>query len=153
VEARVSAAGAIARLRGAEVPNESCVNTLDAWLAAETGRPDAARKLERLDSLVRSDINSIANLVVARLRERNGNLPEALAAVRRRGGWFMLWPANLSTFLREEGRLAVLTGDTAGAIRAYQYFLALRHDPEPALRAERDSVRASLARLLGEPRQ
>jgi hypothetical protein len=148
-----SAAGAIARLRGAEVPNESCISTLDAWLAAETARPDAARKLERLDSLARSDINSNVNLVVARLRERNGDLPEALAAVRRRGGWFMLWPANLSTFLREEGRLAVLTGDTAGAIRAYQHFLALRHDPEPALRADRDSLRAGLARLLGEPRR
>jgi hypothetical protein len=32
----------------------------------------------------------------------------------------------LSTFLREEGRLAALTGDTAGAIRAYQHYLALR---------------------------
>jgi tetratricopeptide (TPR) repeat protein len=146
-----SAAGAIARLRGAEVPDESCASTLDAWLAAETRRPDAARKLERLDSLARSSINGRANLVVARLHERNGDLPEALAAVRRRGGWFMMWPAYLSTFLREEGRLAALTGDTAGAIRAYQHYLALRRNPEPALKPEVDRIKSDLARLVGEP--
>ena len=58
--------------------------------------------------------------------------------------------AYLSTYLREEGRLAALVGDTAGAIGAYQHYLALRSDPEPPLRAERDSARAELARLVGE---
>ncbi len=56
----------------------------------------------------------------------------------------------LATFLREEGRLAALTGDRAGAIRAYQHYLALRSDPEPSLKPEVDRVRAELARLVGE---
>ena len=56
----------------------------------------------------------------------------------------------ISTYLREEGHLTALVGDTAGAIRAYPHFLALRSDPEPLLRAERDSIRAELASLSGE---
>jgi hypothetical protein len=59
----------------------------------------------------------------------------------------------LSTFLREEGRLAALTGDTAGAIRAYEHFLMLRPDPEPEMRPESDQVREELAKLLAEPRR
>jgi hypothetical protein len=57
---------------------------------------------------------------------------------------------DLSTYLRQKGRLAALAGDTAGAMRAYQHSLALRADPEPPLRAERDSVRAEVARLVGQ---
>jgi hypothetical protein len=62
----------------------------------------------------------------------------------------MLAPTYLSTFLREEGRLAALTGDTAGAIHAYQHYLALRSNPEPRLRPEVERVRGDLTRLLGE---
>jgi len=29
----------------------------------------------------------------------------------------------MSTFLREEGRLAAITGDTAGAVRALRHYL------------------------------
>jgi hypothetical protein len=32
-------------------------------------------------------------------------------------------------------------------VRAYEHHLALRHDPEPPLRASTDSVRIELARL------
>jgi hypothetical protein len=53
----------------------------------------------------------------------------------------------VATHLREEGRLAARLGDRAGAIRAYRHYLALRSDPEPRLRAARDSVRAELERL------
>ena len=55
--------------------------------------------------------------------------------------------------MREEGRLAEATGDTAGAMRAYRHYLALRADPEQALVPQRDSVRAALGALLGEPRK
>ena len=48
---------------------------------------------------------------------------------------------------REEGRLAALAGDTAGAIRVYRRYLLLRQDAEPALTPQRDSVRAALALL------
>jgi hypothetical protein len=46
-----------------------------------------------------------------------------------------------------EGRLAAEVGDRGGAIRAYEHHLALRHAPEPWMRASTDSVRAELARL------
>jgi hypothetical protein len=90
------------------------------------------------------------NLVVARLAEMQGDLPLALRAVRRRVNGFGLFPWYLSTFLHEEGRLAALTGDTAGAIRAYQHYLALRPNPEPQVKPEVERVREELARLVGE---
>jgi hypothetical protein len=89
--------------------------------------------------------------VVARAAEAQGNLPLALKAVRRRAGSYNLLPAwYLSTFLHEEGRLAALTSDTAGAIQAYQHYLALRPDPEPQVKPEVERVREELARLVGE---
>jgi hypothetical protein len=48
---------------------------------------------------------------------------------------------------REEGRLAALDGDTAGAVRAYRRYLALRREAEPSLVPQRDSVQAEVTRL------
>ena len=110
--------------------------------------------MARLDSLSRRSPRGWTetfNLVVARLLEAQGNLPGALAAVRRRV-YGLGRRRYLSTYLREEGRLAALVGDTASARRAYQHYLALRSDPEPPLRADRDRVRAELARLVEERR-
>jgi serine/threonine-protein kinase len=90
-----------------------------------------------------------ANLVLARLWEAQGDLPRALAALRRRGAYYMEAPFFMTTFLREEGRLAALTGDTVSAIRAYRHYLGLRYDPEPQLRPEVERVRQALARLEG----
>jgi hypothetical protein len=73
-----------------------------------------------------------------------------LAATRRRL-YFQAEPLFLSTYLREEGRLAALTGDRAGAIRAYQDYLALRANPEPAMRPQVERVRTELGQLLSEP--
>ena len=85
----------------------------------------------------------------ASCRRLRATCHRALKTVRRRV--FGLRPAPyLSTYLREEGHLAALAGDTVGAIHVYQHYLALRSDPEPSLRAERDSVSAELVRLVGE---
>ena len=74
--------------------------------------------------------------------------------MRRRAGFYGFFPSwHLSTFLREEGRLAALTGDTVGAVRAYRHYLALRTNPEREVKPEVDSVRAVLARLSEEPRR
>jgi hypothetical protein len=128
---------------------------MEASLRRESVAPS---RLAQLDSLARASIVEVccgwavkgANLVIARLAETEGDLPHALRAVRRRSGGYMLAPTYLSTFLREEGRLAALTGDTAGAIHAYQHYLALRSNPEPRLRPEVERVRGDLTRLLGE---
>jgi serine/threonine-protein kinase len=92
---------------------------------------------------------SFGNLISAREHERQGDLPGALAAVRRRV-YGLGHYSHYVTYLREEGRLAALTGDRAGAARAYRHYLVLRSDPDSALRPQQDSVRAELAALLRE---
>jgi hypothetical protein len=155
---------AIERLRAAVVPGipsadsavvadfaSSCAAVLEAWLATAVRHSDAPVLVAQLDSLSRQSPPGWTegyNLVLAHLLEAQGNLRGALAAVRRRA--YGLVPRYLSTYLREEGRLAALTGDTAGARRAYQHYLALRSDPEPPLRPARDSVRAEAARVGAE---
>jgi hypothetical protein len=59
-------------------------------------------------------------------------------------------PPFWTTTLRQEGRLADLAGDRPGAIEAYRRYLALRPDPEPAIKPQVEQVRAELARLVGE---
>jgi eukaryotic-like serine/threonine-protein kinase len=136
--------------------SHGCATLLEALLAAAERRPDAGLYLGRLDSLMRTGppyrwIHQSWNLVVARLKEAQGDREGALAATRRRL-YFYAEPLFLSTYLREEGRLAALTGDRAGAIRAYQHYLALRSDPEPALRPQVMQVRVELAGLMDAPK-
>jgi hypothetical protein len=88
----------------------------------------------------------LAPLVLARILERSGDLAGALSAIRRRP-YFIGWQPFLGASLRHEGRLAAALGDHAGAVRAYQRYLAHRAGADPALRAAADSVRAELARL------
>jgi serine/threonine-protein kinase len=160
------AEAAIRRLRGARVvglhSNDSvalaqytavCAALLDASRATALRLPDAWTKLVQADAAARTFIfvSSLApNLVVARLAEMQGDLGLALQAVRRRAGGYGVFTLYVSTFLREEGHLAALTGDTAGAVRAYQHYLARRQNPEPHVRPEVERVREELARLAGE---
>jgi hypothetical protein len=127
-----------------------CIAAVEAQLAAARRRPDAAAALARLDGLLAagSDVQqlfpTVATVIAVRLYEARGDRQHALALARRRTFW---WNWLLSTPLREEGRLAALVGDTAGAIRAYQHYLALRSDPEPRLRPDIARVRAELGAL------
>lgn len=132
-----------------------CAALLEAWLAVSRRHPAAGAALHRADSLMISgsvDWLSLAyaNLVLARLHALQGDLPRALAAARRRIS-FCCGADFLSSYLREEGRLAALTGDRKAAVQAYQHYLALRSDPEPSQKAEVEQVREDLARLLAEP--
>jgi hypothetical protein len=131
-----------------------CSALLEATRATALHLPDARAKLNQADVAARTYILSgplAANLVIARLAEAQGDLALGLRAVRRRGSGFIAsFPWYLSTFLHEEGRLSALTGDTAGAIRAYQHYLALRPNPEPGVKPQVDRVREELTRLVGE---
>jgi tetratricopeptide (TPR) repeat protein len=154
---------AVAQLRAAYVPPDSAwayddpapyALILEAELAALG--PESARMGEALQRLDSSLVNTasiyaqiVGNMIAAKLHERRGELPEALAAIRRRMH-DLFWAPAYVVYHREEGRLAALNGDRAAAIRAYRRYLALRGDPEPALRLQRDSVRAELAALEGE---
>jgi tetratricopeptide (TPR) repeat protein len=159
--------------------NAACATILEAMVAGATGRPDAAAALDRLDSLLRAGpgglrngpaiaftlspgfvkstigitpvgFEEFANLILARLHERRGDRRAALAAVRRRAYAYHRIE-YLASHLREEARLAALTGDRASAIRAYRHYLSLRSDPEPALRPAVERVRAEFVRLGGPP--
>ncbi|MGH7541233.1 MAG: hypothetical protein ACRELC_09560, partial [Gemmatimonadota bacterium] len=131
-----------------------CAAIADAELAVATGRPDARAAVDRLDSLsatglpTSGELLAGASLSAARLLAQRGDHDRALDAVRRRGYATEGSEVALSTFFRDEGRLSVVVGDTAGAIRAYRAYLNLRSDPEPAAQAQADRVRAELARLL-----
>jgi serine/threonine-protein kinase len=176
---RGGAAKAIARLRRpapgdtpqAVTTSGICATLLEAKLAG------SGPAVDRLDALIRSGpggqrngppvsftlspayvrstvgispcgFEDFVDLEVAGLRERQGDLRAALAAVRRRPYAYHL-SDYLAAHLRAEGRLAALTGDSAGAAQAYRHYLALRSDAEPAVRPSVDSVRAELAKLAG----
>jgi hypothetical protein len=55
-----------------------------------------------------------------------------------------------ASYIREQGRLAALSGDRDAAIKAYNRYLELRANAEPAVQPRVDEVRAELARLVGE---
>jgi tRNA A-37 threonylcarbamoyl transferase component Bud32/tetratricopeptide (TPR) repeat protein len=130
----------------------------------EHGRdPSGSSRLDALEEIMRDGPRWLtlgppavpvvaANWTIARLREAQGDLPRALAAIRRRESNYYpgyLW--TLPAFLREEGRLAALVGDSAGARLAYDHYLTLRTAPDAPFRAQRDSVVAERA-ALGDSR-
>jgi hypothetical protein len=137
------------------------VIALDAAYALDRDADPAAAITEPLDSLVATggfpgpwgaELSAVSRLTLARLREARGEIHAALAVVRARRSydWQPHSMVMLSTFLREEGRLAALAGDREGAIRAYRHYLALRSDPEPSVLPAVADVRAELARLVAE---
>lgn len=149
-------AAAIAKLRIPDpsapgwliLQNAACSAALEASLAVSRRRPEAWSLLQRLDSMVQAipgwKWSFPRHRVVAQAWQTQGDWVRALAAIRRRPHGAVRY---LASDLREEGRLAVFAGDTAGAVRAYRHYLALRLDPEPILRPQVESVRAVLLRL------
>jgi hypothetical protein len=127
---------------------------LDAQLAVRESRPDALARLTELDSLLLTAprivwFQEVGNLVAAELWHQRGDEAKALACARRRFMGLLPRPTYVAS-LREEGRYAALAGERDEAIRAYRQYLALRSDPEPAVRPKIDEVRAELAALERE---
>jgi tetratricopeptide (TPR) repeat protein len=157
-----AATRAATRLRSAIAPESGgsttyiplCAAILDAEAASTEHSPAAGAALDRLDSMAteRPGTNAYillaATATVARLREAAGDNLAALAATRRRPYVYGSdGTVGLSSLLREEGRLAALTGDREGAIRAYQHYLRLRRNPDPRHAAEAADVKRALAEL------
>ncbi|MBE0591213.1 MAG: hypothetical protein IH616_02290 [Gemmatimonadales bacterium] len=131
------------------------------YLRADLGGQNAYPAALRLDSVSRSvpwglydgglePTMGLAEVILSRAFAQYGEPAQALRAARRRTytafqGWWV-WADQL----REEARLAVMVGDTAGAIGVYDHYLMLRSErPEhPAWAAQWDSVRAELAALV-----
>ena len=98
-------------------------------------------------------VRAAGNLVASRLWERAGNVSKAYDAAQR-WTYFTNNPGDGSlqaTYIREQARLGALAGDREGAIAAYRHYLALRSNPEPALRPAVQAVRAELAKLAENP--
>jgi tetratricopeptide (TPR) repeat protein len=138
-----------------EVPTAFAV-LLDAELAAKRRSPELPNLLTQLDSALINvtfmPFAVVGNLIAARLFEQQGDLPRALAAIRRRV--FDLTSSRFYalyiTYDREEGRLAAMNGDREGAVRAYRRYLALRSGAEPRLQPQVARVRAELQALERE---
>jgi DNA-binding SARP family transcriptional activator len=129
----------------------ACAELLDGWLAVLMRGGDALTRIERLDSLAltsltAADAIAYAPILVARLYERLGHPGRALQAIRKRS-YMSGWPRYLATAWREEGRLAQLVGDYAGAQKAYERYLAFRTAPEEGVAAQVEQVRRLLAAL------
>jgi tetratricopeptide (TPR) repeat protein len=154
---------ALADLETARVPPDSAwlreitrsyALLLGVQLAARRRSAELPSLLAQLDSaLVNASLIPplilVGNLVASRLYEEQGDLPRALAAIRRRV-WDLFPNPYYVTYHREEGRLAALNGDREGAIRAYRRYLALRSGAEPRLQLQVARVRAELEALERE---
>ena len=117
-------------------------------IATSARRPDGAVLRALVDSMALAGCCALppfVNFSLARAYEESGDVAGALRVIRRGIGYNP--PRMLATQLREEGRLAARLGDRTGAIRAYEHYLALRSNPEPARLAQRDSIRAEVDRL------
>jgi tetratricopeptide (TPR) repeat protein len=156
------AEAAIRRLRAAApMPTEGtteasfCAVLLESLLAAARGGDvrAAADTLEaafdeHLPFFSWQSLHATAPLVLAQLREAHGDLSAALAATRRRPGAGSTFAFFLSTYLREEARLAALAGEGDAAARALAHVLGLQSAPEPAYAAEVERIRSELAALI-----
>jgi serine/threonine-protein kinase len=137
------------------VIGDACLMSANA-MTAQLRDDRTSTALAQLDSLLKlgNEGTQFATLISARLHEQRGDLRAALVSVRRRANHGRDGPRMLSTLLREEGRLAALTGDVNGAIKAYRHFLALRPNPVERLRADTERIRSELQRLeAGRGRQ
>jgi hypothetical protein len=139
------------------VPEERlgiCTAMVDALLEAYDTRRNDTPALDRLEQLLRLGPTSerpshIGMALVAQLRRARGQYELGLAAARARFPIWAHYRHQRVPMLRQEGDLASLLGDTAGAVRAYTEYLSFRVDPDPgAMQAEVDSVRAALDALL-----
>lgn len=139
------------RRHAAGQPRNPVLSILPEMLVvSRSRRADGAVLRARVDSILLDgccEFPEFVPFVLAKAYEESGDEAAALRVIRR-GAWYSP-PRMLSTWVREEGRLAARLGDRASAIRAYEHYLALRSDPEPALRAERDRIRAEVKRLKG----
>jgi len=140
-------AAAVRRLH--DVDAAWLADVVDMLFATDQRRPDAAILRARVDSIARQGccggVHShpvYINFALALAFEHAGDDASALRAIRRVGDEYFL-AANL----KHEGNVAYRLKDNSGARRAFEKYLVLRSDPEPSLRAERDSVQALVNRL------
>lgn len=119
--------------------------------AARLGEPDIQARVGRTDSIVDwltgGDQLGVMTLLAARCHEMTGDRAGALAMLARRPLDPVSGPRYLAGYLYDEGRLALLEGDRARAVRAWRQFLVLRDDPDPLLRPQVAMIRRTVDSL------
>lgn len=131
-----------------------CADLLLAQRAIHDGKPEADRLLQRVDSVaatvppgVRDVQLNWINLLLASAFEQRGANKAAMRALQRRSFLYGSVGDYLTTNRLMRARIAIKLGDKAAAIAAYQHYLVLMADAEPALRPEVEAARRELAQL------
>jgi tetratricopeptide (TPR) repeat protein len=111
-----------------------------------------APALHRLEALLRREAGwefpaNSAVPALARLLRQRGEYERALSVARMRAYGTAFFGQQRVATLKEEGDLATIVGDTAGAVEAYSRYLAFRTDPDDLGKPQVDSVRAALDAL------
>jgi hypothetical protein len=145
-----------------EVPDEVrhahfCAALLDA-LYSEAAGGDVGTLADALEAEFQEQVPyfswdllfSAAPFVIARMRESQGDMEAALSWLRRRPSAGSTQHFMLSTYLREEGRLAALTGNSRDAARALAHYLDLRAQSESAISDDVAGVRRALTELTAD---
>lgn len=122
---------------------------LTAACCPEEAKPVIDSIVAELPSTLGAQSSELVYLALA--YDRVGEPELALRTLRRRSLDHWLGLPRLTQALWLEGRIAVETGDTAAAIRAWRHYLALRLGPDPALRGEVEDVRRALAAIEAKP--
>ena len=132
---------------GAPEASPACLKILEAMIAVRDGAR-CRGLVTALDTiLLRSPPRSNrGTLIVARLLDRLGRTAEAYRSASRGGGDLVL----MSAYRRERATRRETRHARRGG-RSDQLYLTARRDPEAALIPQRDSVKAELAALAGEP--
>jgi eukaryotic-like serine/threonine-protein kinase len=106
-----------------------CGLILEAMHLAPRRDAASAAAINRLHSLLASGpggfVQDAGNLIVARLKEAQGDISGAREALHRRE-YFLSRTMFLSSYLRDEARLAEMAGDHAAAAEARRHLGALR---------------------------
>ena len=158
---RVSETARRIRAQGVDAPPatqmamEALALLLEAMVQSRDGDARARETIEAFDELFLQglaygvDLYDAMVLVTADVYERLGEPETALEALERESRFNNFrWPYG-AHFARERGRLAAVAGDTARAIREYEYYTTLRSQAELGLRDELEAVRAELEALRG----
>jgi serine/threonine-protein kinase len=130
-----------------------CPALVEALVESHDPRAAATPALDRLETLLRRGTDwefpsNAAVPVLARLLRQRGEYDRALAVARMHALGWAFHAQRYVALLKEEGDLATIVGDTAGAIEAYSRYLAFRTDPDDLGKPQVDSVRAALDALL-----
>ena len=151
--------GATLALLQREQSNEARTCSIVAGAIAASKQPGASNaELLVADSVMRfkiwhtpsGNMNPHWNYDLALAFAQRGEYRLAASAARRR---LTARRIRLAVSLRDEGRWFLMAGDTSHAIPAFQTYLRLRDNPEPALIAERDAIRAQLSAITPHPKR